>query len=312
VMRPGDLPLANALKGEEVRDVQLEVRPNGRRHVMNVSGNPVRGPDGEIRGAVIVMREITERVELEDRLRLQGAIAANVAEGIALIRANDGEIVYVNEKWDRMFGYENGELVGQHISVVNSASGQAPEERSREIWRALERDGVWSGEVHNVRKDGSHFWTAANVSKFDHPRHGAVWITIQSDVTERKAAEDALRQAEQRFHQVFEEGPVGILLVDNELRITDANQAFCALTGYGHHELVGRLCTAISRPDDAPQEEELGARLAAGEIPRYRIEKRFATKEGGTVRVAQTTTAVHGANGELLYRVALVEPLDEG
>jgi PAS domain S-box-containing protein len=311
-MTPEDLPLAHALKGESVRDVPLEVRPNGRRHVMNVSGSTVRGPDGEIRGAVIVMREITERVALEDRLRLQGAIAANIAEGIALIRAADGEIVYVNEKWERMFGYEQGELLGEPISLVNAPVGGSPEERAQQMMQALERDGAWSGEVHNVRKDGSYFWCAANVSTFDHPKHGSVWIAVHTDVTERKAAEDAMRQAEERFHQVFEEGPVGIMLVANDLRMTEANQAFCEITGYRRDELVGRHCTEISHPDDLALESELGARLAAGEIPRYRIEKRFVTKPGETVRVAQTTTAVHGAEGEPLYRVAVVEPLGEG
>jgi PAS domain S-box-containing protein len=311
VMRPEELPLAHALRGEEVRDVQLEVRPNGRRHVMNVSGNAVRGPDGVIQGAVIVMRDITERVALEERLCLEGAIAANVAEGIALVRADDGEILYVNEKWDRMFGYEDGELVGRHISLVNAPVDQPPEERAREMMEALERDGVWSGEVHNLRKDGTDFWCATNVSTLEHPRHGTVWIAVHTDITDRKAGEDALRQAEERFRQVFEEGPVGMLLVDNDLRIADANQSFCELTGYGHHELVGTLCTAISHTDDAEREADLGARLAAGRIPRYRIEKRFVTKQGDVVRVAQTTTAVHGADGEPLYRVAMVEPLGE-
>jgi PAS domain S-box-containing protein len=108
---------------------------------------------------------------------------------------------------------------------------------------------------------------------------------------------------------VFEEGPAGILLVSNDLRMTDANRAFCALTGYRRDELVGRLCTEISHPDDLARETELGIKLAAGDIPLYRIEKRFVTKHGETVRVAQTTTAVHGADGEPLYRVAMVEPL---
>jgi PAS domain S-box-containing protein len=163
VTQTADLPLARALRGDQIRDVQLEVRPNGRRHVMSVSGGPVRNARGEIRGAVVVMREITERVELEDRLSLQGAIAANVAEGIALVRAADGEIVYVNETWERMFGYEPGELIGRPISAVNAPVEQSPEDRAHEIMGALARDGVWRGDVHNVRKDGTDFWCAANV-----------------------------------------------------------------------------------------------------------------------------------------------------
>ena len=255
------------------------------------------------------MQEITARVAIEERLLLEGAIAANVAEGIVLVRASDGQIVYANDRWERMFGYDHGEPIGHPISIVNAPTGQAPEERAQEIIRAIDRNGTWSGEVHNVRKDGTRFWSAASISTFEHPEHGVVWAAVQTDMTERKAAEEALRAAEERFRQVFEDGPLGILIVDNDLRMIDANQAFSAITGYRREELVGRPSTDISHPDDLALESELGANLAAGEIPRYRIERRFVTKQGEAMPVIQTTTVVRGADGEPLYRVATVEEL---
>jgi PAS domain S-box-containing protein len=309
VTRTEDLPLAHALEGKDVRDVRLEVRPNGTRRVMSVSGSPVRGSRGEIRGAVIVMREITDRVALDDRLRLVGAVAANVADGIALIRASDGEIMYANESWERIFGYERGELVGERVSRVNAPTEEAPEELARKIARALERDRVWTGEVHNVRKDGTRFWTSASVSAFDDPEQGAVWAVVQTDMTERRVAEETLRAAEERFRHIFDEGPVATLVLEKDMRIADANQVFCDITGYRRDELVGRLLSDIARPDDLDLEGELESRLDAGEIPRYRIEKRLATKNAEAVLVAQTTTVVRGADGEALYRVATFEVL---
>ena len=309
VTRTEDLPLAHALEGEDVRDVRLEVRPNGRRRIMSVSGSPVRGPRGELRGAVIVMREITERVALDDRLRLESAVAANVADGIALIRASDGEIMYANASWERMFGYEPGELVGQRVASVNAPTEEAPEERARKIARALERDGVWTGEVHNVRKDGTRFWTSASVSAFEDPEQGAVWAVIQTDGTERRAAEETLRAAEERFRQIFDGGPVGTLVLENDMRIADANQVFCDITGYRRDQLVGRPFGEIARPDDLGLESELEAKLDAGEISRYRLEKRLATKDAEAVLVVQTTSVVRDSDGEALYRVATFEPL---
>ncbi|MFL5909632.1 MAG: PAS domain S-box protein [Gaiellaceae bacterium] len=309
VTRREDLPLAHALEGEDVRDVRLEVRPNGRRRIMSVSGGPVRGPRGEIRGAVIVMREITARVALDDRLRLESAVAANVADGIALIRASDGEIMYANESWEGMFGYEPGELVGERVSRVNAPTEEAPEELARKIARALERDGVWTGEVHNVRKDGTRFWTSASVSPFEDPEQGAVWAVIQTDMTKRRVAEETLRAAEERFHQIFDEGPVGTLVLENDMRIADANQAFCDITGYHRDELVGRQLSDIARPHDLGVEGELESRLDSGAIPRYRLEKRLATKNAEAVLVDQTTTVVRGSDEEALCRVATFEAL---
>lgn len=311
VTRTEELPLAHALEGNDVRDVRLEVRPNGRRRIMSVSGSPVRGPHGEIRGAVIVMREITERVALDERLRLEGAVAAHVADGIALIRASDGEIMYANESWERMFGYEPGELVGERVSRVNAPADEAPEERARKIARALEHDGVWTGDVHNVRKDGTSFWTSASLSAFEDPEQGAVWAVIQTDMTERRVAEETLRESGKRFRQIFDEGPVGTLVLENDLRIADANQAFCDITGYRRDELFGRLLSDIARPDDRGVEGELESRLDDAEIPRYRLEKRLVTKDAEAVLVAQTTTVVRGSDGEALYRVATFEALGD-
>lgn len=309
VTRTEELPLGRALRGEDVRDVQLEVRPAGKQRIMNVSGSPVRGPGGEIRGAVIIMREVTDRLALEHQLRLEGAIAANAADGIALIRASDGLIVYTNDRWDRMFGYDTGELAGRHVSVVHAPVDQAPEERAEEIRRALERSGTWTGEVHSVRKDGGLFWTSASVSTFEHPEHGLVWVAAQADMTDRRLADEKLREAEERFRQVFENGPVASLVMDGDMRILDANGACREITGYRHHELVGMRLSAIARPDDAELEIECEASLAAAEIPRYRLDKRLVTKNGDAVRVKQTTSLVRGSDAEALYRVATIEPL---
>src|SRR4051794_2449326 len=137
--------------------------------------------------------------------RLQAAILANIPEGVALVRATDGVLVWVNETWERMFGYAPGELVGRHVSSVNAPGDAAPLQRAEEIFGSLERDGRWHGEVESVRKDGTRFWSQAHVSRFEHPgEHGSVWIFVSSDITERRRAEEALQEAAQRFRTVFE------------------------------------------------------------------------------------------------------------
>jgi PAS domain S-box-containing protein len=163
--------------------------------------------------------------------------------------------------------------------------------------------------VHNVRKDGTLFWTSASVSAFEDPDQGAVWAVIQTDMTERRVAEETLRAGEERFRRIFDGGPVGTLVLDNDMRIADANQVFCGITGYRRDELVGRLFSDIARPVDLALEDELEARLDTGDIGSYRLEKRLATKDAEAVRVAQTTSVVRGADGDALYRVATFEAL---
>src|SRR3954469_19222788 len=168
--------------------------------------------------------------------RLQEAILANIAEGVGLVGAADGVLVWVNETWERMFGYGPGELVGRHVSVVNAPGDIIPLQRADEIVGGLEREGRWRGEIENVRKDGTRFWSQANVSRFEHPEHGSVWISVLSDISERKRAEEALQEAEQRFRTVFEEGPIGIVVLDPDGRLVEVNASFSSVTGYAREE----------------------------------------------------------------------------
>src|SRR5829696_9219945 len=125
----------------------------------------------------------------EDASRLEAAIVANMAAGIVLVDGENGEIIYTNDCWDRMFGYEPGELLGSHVAVVNAATDETPEARAQAIFDALARDGVWSGEVLNVRKDGSRFWTASSISRLEQADGTPAWIAVQNDITDRMAAD---------------------------------------------------------------------------------------------------------------------------
>ena len=239
--------------------------------------------------------------------RLQAAILANIPEGIALVRAGDGVLVYVNDTWNRMFGYADGELLGRHISVLNAPGEMSPQDRADEIIGSLERDGEWHGEVENVRKDGSRLWCAANVSRFEHSEHGTVWLAMHSDVTERKRAERAVHDAEERFRSIFEAGPLGIVILDTAGRLVDANEAFAALTGYARDEIIGMRLDDLTHPDDRSVAAELAPRVLSGELRRYRVIQRYVTKTGGTVPAAVTATTVRDPSGRPLYGLAIVE-----
>ena len=142
-----------------------------------------------------------------ESLRLQGETARNLEEGIVLTRARDATIVYANPKFERMFGYDAGELLGRPSSTLDTGPRGGSSETTKRIIATLEAEGKWSGEVHNVKKDGSEFWCSTNVATFDHPEFGRVWISVHADIAERKRAEELLRQAEENFRLLVEQVP---------------------------------------------------------------------------------------------------------
>jgi PAS domain S-box-containing protein len=148
---------------------------------------------------VTVVRDITERKGAEGALQLQGEIAANISEGIYLVSANDLRIVYANPRMEEIFGYDPGEMNGKHVSIINAPTAGDPEKTAGQIEKALRETGRWTGEVYNVRKDGTPFWGHASISMLQHPQYGEVYVSLQSDVTERKRAEAALKAREKQL-----------------------------------------------------------------------------------------------------------------
>jgi PAS domain S-box-containing protein len=131
-----------------------------------------------------------ERKQAEEALQFQAAISENIAEGIYLIGLDDGKIKYANPRFEQMFGYDEGEMIGKDVAIINAPTEKTPEEAKREIVDILGETGEWHGEVKNIKKDGTAFWCYANVSLFDHPEYGRVLISVHDDITERKQVEE--------------------------------------------------------------------------------------------------------------------------
>jgi len=162
----------------------------GQPRFYEIHGYPILDEKENVRQMIEYTLDITDRKLAEEELQLHGKIAANMAEGVFLIRANDGVIVYTNPKVDGMFGYSRGELIGENISRVNAPTEKSPKEMAFEKSALLKQKGMWSGEVLSVKKDGTLFWCYDIVSTFEHHAHGTLWISIRQDITEHKKAEE--------------------------------------------------------------------------------------------------------------------------
>ena len=201
---------------------------------------PWRDKKGNIIGMFGISRNITARKQAEETLRLHVAMMDNVTEGIYLVGLDDLLIKWTNEKFAKMFGYDPGEMVGKQVDIVNAPTENAPTKARISIVDVLKETGEWHGEVKNIKRDGTHFWCSANVSLFDHPEYGKIIVSVHTDITERKQAEESLKESEDRFRQLFEYAPDAYYLNDLEGNFIDGNKAAEDLTGYKRKELIGK------------------------------------------------------------------------
>ena len=119
-----------------------------------------------------------DRRAAEERLALMGLITATMAEGVCLLEPRAGSILYANPALERMLDYGAGELDGRNARLLGG----------------LPPDGDWSGEVPCVTRAGTPVWCRANVSTFEHSEHGTLWVTVLTDITERKRHEAELER----------------------------------------------------------------------------------------------------------------------
>jgi PAS domain S-box-containing protein len=152
--------------------------------------------------------EIERRRLLEAELGLQATVVRNMDEGVCLVRTDLGHVVYANTRFEEMFGYGPGEMVGLPKAALNYDDGSGlAERRAREILAEAERSGTAEYEVENVSRDGRRFQSRGRASLIDHPSYGRVAVAVQQDISERNVSAEALRQSERRFELLADAMP---------------------------------------------------------------------------------------------------------
>ncbi len=134
---------------------------------------------------------------------------------------------------------------------------------------------------------------------------------LQAEVREREVAESALRESEQRFRNILDNVPIGVLYTDLRGNVKQANPRFCELIGYSADELLRMSLTDYTHPEDMQQDAELMAQLVRGEIPMYRHHKRYIAKHGATVWVQATVSLLRDASAKPRSIVGVVEDITE-
>lgn len=131
------------------------------------------------------------------------------------------------------------------------------------------------------------------------------------DITQRKAAEQALRESEERFRRVFQESPIAMSLVGHDFRVKAVNRACCAMLGMEEREFSNTTALDFIHPDDRAAWVELIQQLFAGKIPSYKVQKRYINARGETIWVDGFRTLICDASGNPLYALGIAVDITE-
>ncbi len=188
--------------GMEKREGSIEHRITHRdgsvRWVSNAVSVELDEGGGIIRMNGLI-HDITRRKSVEGELvKLYRAVEQSPAT--VVITDVQGAIEYVNPKFTSLTGYSFDEAIGQNPRVLKS--GEQGRDFYAKLWKTILSGEEWRGEFHNKKKNGELYWEQASISPI-RDRDGKVthFVAVKEDVTARKAAEEALRESEEKLRQ---------------------------------------------------------------------------------------------------------------
>lgn len=296
---------------------------DGRVRWVQSTGTVVYGADGRPVSAYGIGRDITDRKRAEAELRQSRWRAQRHLDELALIYQNvpvglcvldrDFRFLRMNERLAELNGVASGDHLGRTIRDV------LPElaDQLEPIWRRVLETGEPAinvelrGRVPKAPGVDRH-WLASYVPVRD--ADGAIYGIgcVVEDVTDRKRAEEALRDSESQFRAMFELAATGKTLLDARTgRFIRVNDRFCEIVGYSRDALMLLSPAELTHPDDRERDQEGFRRLLRGETEEYHVEKRYLRPDGGIRWVVVAVRLLRDADGRPWRTMAVIQDVTD-
>jgi PAS domain S-box-containing protein len=264
-----------------------------------------------VAGIVVNSRDVTKRIKAEELLQeaieraedekaKTEAVIAAVGDGIS-IQDTNYRVLYQNQLAK--------DMVGDHIGEYCYKAYQCEDQVCEGCHLAMSfmDGGIHKKEQYRITDAGILYYEIIASPLRDSTGKVVAGIEAVRDITQRKKMEEKLRESEERFRRIFEDGPLGMLIADPDYRVLKANKALCEMLGYTEAELKGRSIGEITHAEDMEKSVGLSKQLLHGEVPLFRLEKRYVKKNGDLLWVNLTVTAIRGQEGKVLYALGMVE-----
>jgi diguanylate cyclase (GGDEF)-like protein/PAS domain S-box-containing protein len=232
------------------------------------------------------------------------------ASDIIIVVDEVGQLQYVSPAFERVLGKSRDEF-GARPAVELMHPDDVAKMRSTPSGDQSDVDIGRRTELRMQHANGTWRWFEATVT--DHLADPDVRGLVSNlhDITDRKHADEALREAHERFRSAFENAPIGMSMADLDGVILRANPAMGRILGRNAGDLPGQHIDAFTHHDDQDLSNTELARLVAGESESYRIEKRYCHADGHDVWTSLHVSCVRDNEGKPLYFIGQVEDVTE-
>jgi PAS domain S-box-containing protein len=293
-------------------DVEYRVRRrDGEYRWFKTRGVPIRDDGGNIVKWFGTCTDITDLRHTQEALRASErrfrVFVDHAADAFFLHEEGTARVLDVNRRACESLGYSRDELIGMTPFDFDPDFTAALREN---LAFQLEAGKTAAFESRHRRKDGTTFPVEVRGQAF---REGGrrYLVSLVRDITDRKRAEEALRESEERFRGTFENAAVGIGHIDAAGRWLRVNEKLCAIAGYPREELLRKNYRDITHADDLAAGVESFTALMQGKLASYTLEKWYVRKDGSPVCVELFISLQRDAAGRPDYGIAVIQDISE-
>jgi PAS domain S-box-containing protein len=220
----------------------------------------------------------------------------------------DGSAEFFNQRWLDYTGLSAEQAAGSGWAVAIHADDLND---LMEYWRRVVASGQ-PGEIEGRlrRSDGAYGWFLFRATpSLDKNGRVVKWYGTNTDIEERKSAEDALRKSEERWRSVFENSAIGVALTDLNGRFLATNHVFQEMVGYTEEELRAVSFLDLTHEDYRQANWALITELVEGKRCQFQIEKKYRRKDGSLIWVSNNVSLVPGSERVPRFIMALSEDI---
>ncbi len=270
------------------------------------STRAVRNEKGGIRYFEGTLKDISDRKKAEKKVA--DFMFALDQSSIVDVSDPNGEIQYVNENFCRISGYSSEELKGKNHRVLKS--GYHSNEHYKNLWETVLSGKVWRSEVRNKAKDGSFYWTDTTIVPFvNEDGKPFQFVTIRSDITERKKTEEALNSSKEQYRQIVETAQEGIWVLDENNYTIFVNKKMCEILEYSREEIMGKQ-NYYFKDEEGKKKAMQDIERRKGGMTETQVSK-FIAKSGKIVWTSLSTNPIFDDEGKYVGALGMFTDITE-